>query len=710
MTETSGEDQVPVSSRQCAWCKFEFKVIPTDTLGGPPDMKESFFVAYCPRCAFYLPMIDLDERRQGLDPETLRKAEEYRRKTILDNLARRRLVRKLPEGVLPTDLQLAAERLGWPCCTHCNWAFPPPADAAAHNFFRGIEHAKCPRSHDWCALPTAPSAGSPIRGWKAVASKLGLAENLSQGLENAARTEGFPMPVWRDAAGTPCTNEEKLDAWWLIWSLQAGGVGKDRQQVEGTAASTSASARPAGDDTGAVHSAPQVEEPGKAEEEAPHRSDDVDTEAVPDTERGLHVVPWSFIDNEEARRTRTIEESNRIEREKLDIARREEERRQTERAMRAAVAAGKYFCEFCNHAFPSSMFEPGVWKSGTRYVRHVGTPRLGVGIGPAPDGRGFLVSSVQKGSPAEDVGLRGGDRILSVAGQALDGADANAAFDRAVWGAPAGPVDIRMRRRRGEQEVEEVLLAVLPPVVPGQRGCHQATELPDASAADPKPAPPPGVAPRNLSGAKEEEQQVAPAEVAPAADAQQNTIKREGEIWKITYGGKSIQLVARAGLGHIFELLMHPYRKHDAGQLARKGQAPERKFALPNEEGEDTGPASCSRRRKSNLEDERIAELERERDKRKAELAAIADGDVHADDRRDTLKRELQLFEDTLRSATGRDLGCNATQAWRTVSRAVYRAFKHIKKEHPKLHAHLKRSIRMDCLSYEPEPRVDWHS
>lgn len=86
--------------------------------------------------------------------------------------------------------------------------------------------------------------------------------------------------------------------------------------------------------------------------------------------------------------------------------------------------------------------------------------RLGVGIQSLGeqlgeyfglgDRSGVLITTVKEGSPAAEAGLRAGDVILAVDGENVeDPGD----LTRLVWGAEAGPVEIRILRDRSERTV-----------------------------------------------------------------------------------------------------------------------------------------------------------------------------------------------------------------------------------------------------------------
>jgi S1-C subfamily serine protease len=65
-------------------------------------------------------------------------------------------------------------------------------------------------------------------------------------------------------------------------------------------------------------------------------------------------------------------------------------------------------------------------------------PQLGVVIGGRHGGHGLLVTGVVPGSPADKAGLRAGDVLLAIDGQALDGMEAQRALSNDVHGHAAG--------------------------------------------------------------------------------------------------------------------------------------------------------------------------------------------------------------------------------------------------------------------------------
>ncbi len=82
--------------------------------------------------------------------------------------------------------------------------------------------------------------------------------------------------------------------------------------------------------------------------------------------------------------------------------------------------------------------------------RKIKRPYLGVTTGDARTGTGAVVAAVVPGGPADDAGLRAGDRIVAIAGRSVtQSADVSSAVSARK---PGDEVEIRIRRRGADDE------------------------------------------------------------------------------------------------------------------------------------------------------------------------------------------------------------------------------------------------------------------
>jgi membrane-associated protease RseP (regulator of RpoE activity) len=93
-----------------------------------------------------------------------------------------------------------------------------------------------------------------------------------------------------------------------------------------------------------------------------------------------------------------------------------------------------------------------------------GRPRLGVKLEPAPDDQGIIVTEVMYGYAAETAGLRGGDVIVRVGDDEIDGVDA---FRKAVGSMGDGATVPFVVIRDGQEETIQVTMQPPRPDAPG---------------------------------------------------------------------------------------------------------------------------------------------------------------------------------------------------------------------------------------------------
>src|SRR5262245_5441251 len=190
----------------------------------------------------------------------------------------------------------------------------------------------------------------------------------------------------------------------------------------------------------------------------------------------------------------------------------------------------------------------------------------------------------------------------------------------------------------------------------------------------------------------------------PAASA---VFRRDGDVWRIAYDGKSLRLKDAKGLQYIARLLRHPGEEFHCADLAsggetepaRGGVAGDIVAGLGNAGAVlDTAARAAYRQRLQDLE----AEL--------AEATQWADAG-----RAEKLRAEIEFLREELSAAYG--LGGRARKAADTSDRArkavtsrIRETIARITTEHPALGLHLENAIRTGVFcSYVPERSPDWN-
>jgi tetratricopeptide (TPR) repeat protein len=180
---------------------------------------------------------------------------------------------------------------------------------------------------------------------------------------------------------------------------------------------------------------------------------------------------------------------------------------------------------------------------------------------------------------------------------------------------------------------------------------------------------------------------------ADRADA--SVFRREGEVWRIAYAGREVQLRDSKGLRDLARLLAQPGRPVPAVELAAGGGP-----VVPQG---DLGEVVDRRAREAYRR--RLAELEEEIDE--ADRAADPFRSSRASTEKEALVAQLTAAYGLGRRP--RRAGDPAERARQTVSARVRDAMERIESAHPDLGRHLRRSLRTGrvCV-YEPDSTSDW--
>lgn len=186
----------------------------------------------------------------------------------------------------------------------------------------------------------------------------------------------------------------------------------------------------------------------------------------------------------------------------------------------------------------------------------------------------------------------------------------------------------------------------------------------------------------------------APEATAPGP----NAFVRQGEVWAITFEGRTVHLKHSKGLADLALLLSQPGADLEAIELAQ-GNSPRRAAAAAGDPVLDRRALASYRAR--------LRELEQRLD----EAEAHDDRQGYA-----RLEAERQTLVDELRKATGlggrtRKLGDQAERARKAVSSRIRQGIAAIRATHPALGEHLDHSIETGTLcSYAPAGDISWRT
>lgn len=180
-------------------------------------------------------------------------------------------------------------------------------------------------------------------------------------------------------------------------------------------------------------------------------------------------------------------------------------------------------------------------------------------------------------------------------------------------------------------------------------------------------------------------------------------LRREGEVWAVTYEGRTARLKTLKGFGYLARLVTDPGREFHVLDLVDLEQAPPDGVAAARDG--DLGPV-LDRRAKAELH-------ERLRDLRTTIDEAEANNDP---ERARRAHEEIELIGDELARAMGlagrdRPTGSSAERARASVTKALRAAIRAIATPHPSLADLLSRTIRTGTFcSYDPmaEVPVTW--
>jgi non-specific serine/threonine protein kinase len=199
-----------------------------------------------------------------------------------------------------------------------------------------------------------------------------------------------------------------------------------------------------------------------------------------------------------------------------------------------------------------------------------------------------------------------------------------------------------------------------------------------------------------------------PKQETPAANAD-SVFRKDGEIWTISFEGKTVRVRHLVGMGYIADLLRHPRTEIEAATL---GASIRGDLKPPGEvENETIVEVSASMSGMPMADAEAIRQVKAALVTRQDELADTSEDDGPA---RTQLQDEISKLEHYLSSAEGhrgqiRKTGGVSQRSRSRVKHAIDRAIDKIKVQHPSLGKHLKDSIRTGTsIVYMPTDVPDW--
>ncbi|MFD2094014.1 ATP-binding protein [Blastococcus deserti] len=173
----------------------------------------------------------------------------------------------------------------------------------------------------------------------------------------------------------------------------------------------------------------------------------------------------------------------------------------------------------------------------------------------------------------------------------------------------------------------------------------------------------------------------------------ENVFRRDGDVWDLTYAGRTVRLRDAKGLQDLARLLAAPGREIPAADL----------LGAPHLATVGADPVLDDRARTAYRQ--RIAELD----------ARLAEADAAGDARRGarlTEERAAVVHELVAASGLGgrrRRLGDAGERARSTVTARIRDALRHIEQAHPELGGHLRTSVATGTrCSYRPTEAVHW--
>jgi hypothetical protein len=172
--------------------------------------------------------------------------------------------------------------------------------------------------------------------------------------------------------------------------------------------------------------------------------------------------------------------------------------------------------------------------------------------------------------------------------------------------------------------------------------------------------------------------------------------RKDGNVWMLSFGGKTVYVADKLGLGYIAELLRRPRIAIEAATLVGISVEATKLVQLAGIEMTDKATIKAVR---ADLSEKRI------------ELASLQDGDWT---RRGTLELEISEREKYLREVESqkgraRKVAGTAQRSRSSVTNAISLAIKHVSAEHSELGRHLKKNIKTGTAPvYAPIELPDW--
>ncbi len=193
----------------------------------------------------------------------------------------------------------------------------------------------------------------------------------------------------------------------------------------------------------------------------------------------------------------------------------------------------------------------------------------------------------------------------------------------------------------------------------------------------------------------------------PATDAA--SLRREGEFWTVTFGGRTCRMRDSKGLAYIAFLLRHPGRPLHVTEVVHLGNAASSGSAAGRPRFDES---TAVRRGLGDAGGALDQQAKAAYKQRYEELEASLDEARQFNDQGSIgrIEREMEFLVHEISSATGlggrdRRAGSDAERARVNVTRSISRAIQKLHKAHPELARHLDQAIRTGTFcTYVAEP------
>ncbi len=192
-----------------------------------------------------------------------------------------------------------------------------------------------------------------------------------------------------------------------------------------------------------------------------------------------------------------------------------------------------------------------------------------------------------------------------------------------------------------------------------------------------------------------------------------NRFARSGEVWAVTFRGRTVHLTHEVGLLRLAGLLAEPSRAFTPFELVAATEPADPTGRVDAAEAAEAGLGEVRRGRLGTLiDDQAKAEYQSEVKRLLGEAEEARDAGDRA--RAADLDRQVKRIVQELDAATGllgrlRLMEDDVSTLRATLNASLRRALSKIEREHPDLGRHLRQSLlRRTVFTYDPDPPITW--